>query len=73
MALIWGCLQIQLIVERGPDAVEALPKGIRKSEDAVAETIENHVRRLIINESPVDPAYYEKMSKLLDALIEQRR
>jgi type I restriction enzyme R subunit len=64
---------VQLIVERGPDAVEALPKGIRKSEDAVAETIENNVRKLIINESPVDPAYYEKMSKLLDALIEQRR
>jgi type I restriction enzyme, R subunit len=39
----------------------------------VAETIENNVRKLIINESPVDPAYYDKMSKLLDALIEQRR
>lgn len=64
---------IQLIVERGPAAVDALPGGIRKSEKAVAETIENNVRRLIINESPVDPAYYEKMSKLLDALIEERR
>jgi len=64
---------IQLIVDRGPDAVNALPKGIRKSEEAVAETIENNVRKLIINETPVDPAYYEKMSKLLDALIEQRR
>jgi type I restriction enzyme R subunit len=64
---------IQLIVERGPDAVNALPKGIRKSEEAVAETIANNVRKLIINESPVDPAYYAKMSKLLDALIEQRR
>lgn len=64
---------IQLIVERGPDAVDALPAGIKKSEEAVAETIENNVRKLIINESPVDPAYYDKMSKLLDALIEQRR
>jgi len=64
---------IQLIVERGPDAVEALPKGIRENKEAVAETIENNVRRLIINESPVDPAYYEKMSKLLDALIALRR
>jgi type I restriction enzyme, R subunit len=64
---------VQLIVERGPAAVDALPAGIRKSETAVAETIENNVRRLIINESPVDPAYYEKMSKLLDALIEERR
>ncbi|MBF0192433.1 MAG: type I restriction endonuclease subunit R [Magnetococcales bacterium] len=64
---------IQLIVERGPDVVNALPKGIKKNEDAVAETIENNVRKLIINESPVDPVYYEEMSKLLDALIEQRR
>lgn len=64
---------IQLIVQRGPDAVDALPSGIKKSEEAVAETIENNVRKLIINESPVDPAYYDKMSKLLDALIEQRR
>ena len=44
-----------------------------KTEEAVAETIENNVRKLIINESPVDPAYYDKMSKLLDALIELRR
>ena len=64
---------IQLIVERGPDAVNSLPIGIKNNEEAVAETIENNVRKLIINESPVDPAYYEKMSKLLDALIEQRR
>jgi type I restriction enzyme R subunit len=64
---------IQLLVKHGPDAVDALPTGIKQSEEAVAETIENNVRKLIINESPVDPAYYDKMSKLLDALIEQRR
>ena len=64
---------IQLIVERGPDVAHAKLKGIMKSDEAVAETIENNVRKLIINESPVDPAYYAKMSKLLDALIEQRR
>ena len=64
---------IQLIVERGPDAADAKLKGVMKTEKAVAETIENNVRRLIINESPVDPAYYEKMSKLLGALIELRR
>ena len=39
---------IQLIVERGPDVVDALPRGIRKSQEAVAETIENNVRKLII-------------------------
>jgi type I restriction enzyme R subunit len=64
---------VQLLVERSADAVEALPEGIRKNKEAVAETIENNVRRLIIDEQPINPKYYEKMSELLDALIEQRR
>jgi type I restriction enzyme R subunit len=64
---------IQLIVERGPDAAFEKIKGVLKTNEAVAEAIENNVRKLIINESPIDPAYYDKMSKLLDALIEQRR
>ncbi len=64
---------IQLIVERGKDAIDALPKGLRKSETAVAETIENNVRKLILDENPINPKYYEKMSQLLDALILQRK
>jgi type I restriction enzyme, R subunit len=64
---------VQLIVERGAAAVDALPEGIRRNPEAVAETIQNNVRRLIIDESPVNPKYYEKMSQLLDALIELRR
>jgi type I restriction enzyme, R subunit len=64
---------IQLIVERGPDAAQALPRGIRENKKAVAETIENNVRKLIIDETPVNPKYYETMSDLLDALIGQRK
>ena len=64
---------VQLIVERGEAAVDALPEGIRKNRDAAAETIENNVRRLIIDEAAVNPKYYEKMSELLDALILQRK
>lgn len=64
---------IQLIVERGADVAAGKVRDIMKSDEAVAESIENNVRKLIINESPVDPAYYDKMSTLLDALIEQRR
>ena len=64
---------IQLIVERGADAVNELPKGIRENRAAVAETIENNVRKLIIDEQPINPKYYEKMSELLDALIDQRK
>jgi type I restriction enzyme R subunit len=64
---------VQLIVERGEAAVKALPNGIRDSPEAMAETIENNVRRLIIDETAVNPKYYENMSELLDTLIKQRR
>jgi type I restriction enzyme R subunit len=64
---------VELIVERGADAVDAVPKGIRESKEAVAETIENNVRKLIIDEQPINPKYYDKMSELLDGLIQQRR
>jgi len=64
---------IELVVNRGEDVIESLPEGIRTNPEAVAETIENNVRRLIVDETPVNPKYFEKMSKLLDALIEERR
>ena len=64
---------VELIVERGDAAVDALPEGIRKNPEAIAETIVNNVRRLIIDEMAVNPRYYEKMSELLDALILQRK
>ena len=50
-----------------------MPPGIRKNETTVAETIENNVRKLILDENPINPKYYEKMSQLLDALILQRK
>jgi type I restriction enzyme R subunit len=65
---------IELIVEKGlGEATERLPKGIRENPEAMAETIENNMRRLIIDEHPVNPRYYEKMSDLLDALIRERK
>jgi type I restriction enzyme R subunit len=64
---------VQLIVERGVEGLELLPKGIRESKEAVSETIENNMRKLIIDEQPINPKYYEKMSELLDSLIQQRR
>src|SRR5579885_2215414 len=64
---------VELIVKRGQGAVDVLPKGIRESRKAVAETIENNVRRVIAEQKPVNPKYYEKMSELLDLLIKQRR
>ncbi len=64
---------VELIVERGKEAVDSLPEGLRSSQEAVAETVENNVRRLIIDETPANPRYYEKMSHLLEALILKRK
>jgi len=48
-------------------------KGLRENREAMAETIENNVHRLIIDEMAVNPKYYEKIYELLDAPIAQRR
>ena len=64
---------VRLIIERGESALASLPEGIRNNEVAMAETIENNVRRLIVDEMAVNPKYYEEMSRLLDALIAERK
>ncbi len=64
---------IELIVQRGTDAIEALPKGIKESPEAVAETIENNLRKVIIDQQPTNPKYFDKMSALLDGLIQERK
>ena len=64
---------VELIVKRGEAAVDLLPGGIKKNRKTAAETIDNNVRRVIIDRTPENPKYYENMSKLLDALIQQRK
>ena len=65
---------VQLIVERGAaGAIASLPEGIRDDDDLSAETIVNNVRRVIVDERPVNPKYYDRMSVLLDNVIEERR
>jgi type I restriction enzyme R subunit len=65
---------VRLLADEGvQQLIGKLPTGIREDREAVAETIVNNTRNLIIDEKPINPKYYEKMSELLDALIEQRR
>lgn len=47
--------------------------GNQKRQESVAETIENNVRKVIIEESQTNPKYFEKMSQLLDEIIRQRK
>jgi type I restriction enzyme R subunit len=64
---------VDLIVRLGAGALEKLPAGIKNDPEAVAETIANNVRKVLIDERALNPAYYDKMSDLLDAIIEARR
>ncbi len=65
---------LQLIVEYGIEvATDKLPGSIKGNKAAMSETIENNMRKTIIQEMPVNPAYYEKMSVLLLELIRLRK
>jgi type I restriction enzyme R subunit len=64
---------IDLIVKLGAGALDKLPSGIKKDPEAVAETITNNMRKVIVDERPMNPKYYDRMSELLDALLDERR
>ena len=64
---------VDLLVRDGEDAVDKLPDSIRKSKKSVAETIENNVRKVIVDEMASNPKYFEDMSDLLDAILQERR
>jgi type I restriction enzyme R subunit len=64
---------VELLIENGKDALDSLPKSLKDNPDAMAEVIENNLRKVIIEECPTNPMYYEKMSTLLDELIRLRK
>ena len=65
---------LELIVKTGiAEAIAQQLSGLQGNKDAIAETIENNVRSKIIKEHLNDPAYYEKMSALLDEIIAARK
>ena len=65
---------LQIIVEQGVDeATGKLPNAIRNNKEAMAETLEANMRKVITQEMPINPVYYEKMSVLLQELIKQRK
>src|SRR3990172_6847618 len=65
---------LDLIVKTGiADAIAAQLGGLKGDRTAIQETIENNVRRVILREHLTDPAFYEKMSTLLDEIIAARK
>lgn len=65
---------LELVTKLGIlDAIKGGLGDLKDNREAIAETIENNVRSKIIKEQLTDPAYYEKMSALLDEIIAARK
>jgi type I restriction enzyme R subunit len=65
---------MELIVNTGiANAIAKQLGGLKGDHNAIAETIENNVRKKIIKEHLNDPAYFERMSALLDEIIAARK
>ena len=64
---------VELIVQNGAEALDQFPDDLRNNQAAMAATIENNLRRLIVDRSAVNPRYYEEISHLLDEIIHERR
>lgn len=65
---------LDLIVKTGiADAIASQLGGLKGNKESIAETIENNVRSKIIKEHLNDPAFFEKMSALLDEIIAARK
>jgi type I restriction enzyme R subunit len=65
---------LELIVKSGiANAIASQLGSLKGNKNAIAETIENNVRRKIIKEHLSDPAYYDRMSTLLDEIITARK
>jgi type I restriction enzyme R subunit len=64
---------LDLIVKTG--IADAIAKKLSEMKDrqSVAETIENNVRSKIVKDHLTDPAYFAKMSALLDEIIKKRK
>ncbi len=65
---------VELIVKSGAaNAInERLAKSV-KSKEGISEIIENNVRSVLLKSQLNDPAFFDKMSNLLDQIIQQRK
>ncbi|MBK1720474.1 type I restriction endonuclease subunit R [Thiocystis violacea] len=65
---------LELIVKTGiAEAIATRMDNLKGNHNAIAETIENNVRRKIIQEHLTDPAFYATMSAQLQEIIDLRK
>jgi type I restriction enzyme R subunit len=64
---------LELIDLEGESAIDKLPNEIKNNQRSVAETLVANMRKMIINERPNNPAYFDKISELLNQLIQEQK
>ena len=64
---------LDLIDTDGAKAIDSLPKKIKQNERSVAEVLAANMRKMIISERPNNPAYFDKMSELLNQLLQEQK
>lgn len=64
---------LELIDMEGESAIDKLPNEIKNNQRSVAETLVANMRKMIINERPNNPAYFDKISELLNQLIQEQK
>jgi type I restriction enzyme R subunit len=65
---------LDLIVKTGiADAIAQRLEGLKGNKNAIAESIENNIRRKIMQEYLNNPAFYDRMSALLEEIIAARK
>ena len=64
---------LDLIDLEGENGVDSLPHNIKKNERSVAELLAANMRKMIISERPNNPAYFDKMSSMLNQLLKTQK
>jgi type I restriction enzyme R subunit len=62
---------LDLIVKEGEGALDKLPVEIKSNQKSVAETLVANMRKMIISERPNNPAYFDRISELLNQLLQE--
>ncbi len=64
---------LELIDLEGEEAIDKLPQTIKQNERSVAELLVANMRKMIISERPNNPAYFDKISDLLNQLLQAQK
>ena len=64
---------LDLIDTDSDKAINSLPNKIKQNERSVAEVLAANMRKMIISERPNNPAYFDKMSELLNQLLQEQK